>query len=220
MPSSAALHALPLSLHDALPISDPPLTRRYLSNRTGRAAAARDVDRQIGRRSAPDRRAVGRRGAEKCRLCGAGDPSRRAAHRDGSRSEEHTSELQSRGHLVCRLLPPSTPSLFPYTTLFRSLTRLLPDDTYLTELGEQQRRVTLTGRSAAAARLIAALSAGEGLRNVVFAAPVTRLDALRTETGQDRKSTRLNSSHVAISYAVFCRPPRPPSFPTRRSSDL
>src|SRR5690625_1019365 len=59
-----------------------------------------------------------------------------------SRSEEHTSELQSRGHLVCRLLlekknhhtiefllvsvllimslhsPRST--LFPYTTLFRS----------------------------------------------------------------------------------------------------
>src|SRR5690625_1897169 len=32
------------------------------------------------------------------------------------RSEEHTSELQSRGHLVCRLLP----CLFPYTTLFRS----------------------------------------------------------------------------------------------------
>src|SRR5690625_1891704 len=41
------------------------------------------------------------------------------------RSEEHTSELQSRGHLVCRLLlekaprPPRAP-LFPYTTLFRS----------------------------------------------------------------------------------------------------
>src|SRR5690606_20674210 len=39
------------------------------------------------------------------------------------RSEEHTSELQSRENLVCRLLlvlvsPPPTP--FPYTTLFRS----------------------------------------------------------------------------------------------------
>src|SRR5690606_13618652 len=33
------------------------------------------------------------------------------------RSEEHTSELQSRENLVCRL-PRS--SLFPYTTLFRS----------------------------------------------------------------------------------------------------
>src|SRR5690606_4404405 len=33
------------------------------------------------------------------------------------RSEEHTSELQSRENLVCRL---ARPSLFPYTTLFRS----------------------------------------------------------------------------------------------------
>jgi general secretion pathway protein L len=65
--------------------------------------------------------------------------------------------------------------------LLATLTRLLPDDTYLNELAEQQRRVTLSGRSAGAARLIAALSTGEGLRNVVFAAPVTRLDALRTE---------------------------------------
>src|SRR5690625_6539917 len=35
-----------------------------------------------------------------------------------------------------------------------------------------------------------------------------RLDDIRTQlhslTYQDRKSTRLNSSHVAISYAVFC----------------
>src|SRR5438874_1217936 len=40
------------------------------------------------------------------------------------RSEEHTSELQSRRDLVCRLLlelrPPPRPPLFPYTTLFRS----------------------------------------------------------------------------------------------------
>src|SRR5690606_28902406 len=36
------------------------------------------------------------------------------------RSEEHTSELQSRENLVCRLLPPPRVSLFPYTTLFRS----------------------------------------------------------------------------------------------------
>src|SRR5689334_3322672 len=40
-------------------------------------------------------------------------PARRGRHR----SEEHTSELQSQFHLVCRL-PSST--LFPYTTLFRS----------------------------------------------------------------------------------------------------
>src|SRR5438132_131170 len=42
-------------------------------------------------------------------------------------------------------------------------------------------------------------------------------------TVQDRKSTRLNSSHTVISYAVFClhRLLRDlHSFPTRRSSDL
>src|SRR5690606_31611035 len=42
-----------------------------------------------------------------------------------ARSEEHTSELQSRENLVCRLLleirlPPLS-TLFPYTTLFRSI---------------------------------------------------------------------------------------------------
>src|ERR1035438_10487643 len=39
-----------------------------------------------------------------------------------SRSEEHTSELQSLRHLVCRLLlrRPAKTTLFPYTTLFRS----------------------------------------------------------------------------------------------------
>src|SRR5262245_44058539 len=39
-----------------------------------------------------------------------------------SRSEEHTSELQSLRHLVCRLLlqPTRRSTLFPYTTLFRS----------------------------------------------------------------------------------------------------
>jgi general secretion pathway protein L len=62
-----------------------------------------------------------------------------------------------------------------------ALTRALPDDTYLTEVTMQQRKVTLSGRSAAASRLIGALSAGEGVRNVAFAAPVTRLDALRVE---------------------------------------
>src|SRR5262245_45661511 len=37
----------------------------------------------------------------------------------------------------------------------------------------------------------------------------------------DRKSTRLNSSHLGLSYAVFSAPTRAlHSFPTRRSSDL
>lgn len=68
----------------------------------------------------------------------------------------------------------------PLATL-ATLTRILPDDTYLTEMTQQKRKVTLSGRSAAAARLIGALSGGEGLRNVAFAAPVTRLEAIRAE---------------------------------------
>jgi general secretion pathway protein L len=60
-------------------------------------------------------------------------------------------------------------------------TRGLPDDTYLTEMELQKRKVTLTGRSAAAARLIGPLAADGSFRNPGFAAPVTRVEALHTE---------------------------------------
>lgn len=60
-------------------------------------------------------------------------------------------------------------------------TRILPDDTYLTEMELHQRKLTLSGRSAGAARLIPALAADGEFRNPGFSAPVTRLEALRTE---------------------------------------
>jgi general secretion pathway protein L len=60
-------------------------------------------------------------------------------------------------------------------------TRILPDDTYLTEMDLRQRKVTLSGRSAAAARLIGPLAADGTFRNPGFAAPVTRLEALGSE---------------------------------------
>src|SRR5438874_7785856 len=72
--------------------------------------------------------------------------------------------------------------LFPYTTLFRSPFLLL------------------SGRSAAwTAFTIAMLShfAVGGARSFFTGRGVIR-------SGIDRKSTRLNSSHVEISYAVFC----------------
>ena len=62
-----------------------------------------------------------------------------------------------------------------------ALTRLLPDDTYLTEFTQQQRKVTLSGRSAAASRLIGMLAGDELLRNPAFTAPVTRIEATRSE---------------------------------------
>src|SRR5690625_6844259 len=84
-------------------------------------------------------------------------------------------------------LPPHF-TFFPYTTLFRSLPgvpvegRNLGDDLIET-VGE----VIGTGRGVRE-------PAGE-LARAVPGVP---------EPGRDRKSTRLNSSHVAITYAVFC----------------
>jgi len=62
-----------------------------------------------------------------------------------------------------------------------AVTRLFPDDTYLTEFTLRQRKLTLTGRSAGAARLIGALAADSRFHNTGFAAPVTRVEALRAE---------------------------------------
>src|SRR5256885_7373392 len=75
---------------------------------------------------------------------------------------------------------PPRSTLFPYTTLFRSRPGLLA----LMEVA--QITTDITGHEA-----------GFQL------AP--RLNAAgRLENAQDRKSTRLNSSHLVISYAVFC----------------
>src|SRR5439155_11651808 len=85
-----------LSLHDALPISRSPAgpPRRDQSTLPARVAW-RSAPPPATRR--PDRRRRCR--SHQCRP----DPS--TLHRALSRrSEEHTSELQSRGHLVCRLL--------------------------------------------------------------------------------------------------------------------
>src|SRR5687768_18218049 len=80
-----------LSLHDALPIC-------------GLLAVLRPVDRPA--RDVPDRvraQGDGRDGRPDRRARGRLRPHR-PLRRRGVRSEEHTSELQSRLHLVCRLL--------------------------------------------------------------------------------------------------------------------
>src|SRR3712207_8360073 len=86
---------------------------------------------------------------------------------------------------------PPRSTLFPYTTLFRSeavrAAHLL--------LGQELRRLELRGRALAV--LDAALPGGPALVQRAGA------DAQRGD-GADRKSTRLNSSHANISYAVFC----------------
>src|SRR5690625_6410331 len=42
------------------------------------------------------------------------------------------------------------------------------------------------------------------LRDIEIALSSSEIGANPSNDGKDRKSTRLNSSHVAISYAVFC----------------
>src|SRR5699024_11529831 len=96
--------------------------------------------------------------------------------------------------MLCRRQP--APPLVPYTTLFRSH-RLAGFF------------VRLFVACAFAAQ--APLSSAELYFNPRFLAddPQAVADLSRFENGQelppgDRKSTRLNSSHVSISYAVFC----------------
>src|SRR5207302_10418142 len=91
------------------------------------------------------------------------------------------------------LRPPPISTLFPYTTLFRSDLQvralLLVDDRHV----ELHR-----GRGALFHRC-------ERLRRIEVddLRVLQRQVRKRIELG-DRKSTRLNSSHVKISYAVFC----------------
>src|SRR5438552_14442820 len=72
---------------------------------------------------------------------------------------------------------PPRSTLFPYTTLFRSLT-----------LHEQSM----------------GLSTEQALENLLERCETPSVRAFSRAVSQDRKSTRLNSSHQIISYAVFC----------------
>src|SRR3712207_7861359 len=84
---------------------------------------------------------------------------------------------------------PPRSTLFPYTTLFRSLSRAAPSPTSLTDAPGMTRTCDLLIRSQT-------LYPTE-LRVLGFS-------WRREVTNIDRKSTRLNSSHANISYAVFC----------------
>src|SRR3712207_8426997 len=90
--------------------------------------------------------------------------------------------------LMIRRPPRST--LFPYTTLFRSTRR-----------DARERLEQLADVLAAAGHVRQALVV---VREVAPHALDLLVD-VRVQQGQgDRKSTRLNSSHANISYAVFC----------------
>ncbi len=55
-----------------------------------------------------------------------------------------------------------------------AITEILPDDSYLTEFAMRERKITLSGLSTSAPRLIGALSADRRIRNPAFTAPVTK----------------------------------------------
>jgi general secretion pathway protein L len=55
-----------------------------------------------------------------------------------------------------------------------AVTEILPDDSYLTEFTMRERKMTLSGLSASAPRLISALSSDPRIHNPAFTAPVTR----------------------------------------------
>src|SRR5207253_9981385 len=98
---------------------------------------------------------------------------------------------------------PPLSTLFPYTTLFRSLPLLQSHNL----LGAKMN----SGPSGCLERLrllcfnrLAFPAAGHALIIVSVRLPLTRplRNSCRPLKRTDRKSTRLNSSHVAISYAV------------------
>src|SRR5258705_8742448 len=73
---------------------------------------------------------------------------------------------------------PPRSTLFPYTTLFRS-----HDPTELNRQGPD---------------------VGTSYRSAIFYSNEEQKRLAQAYIAQDRKSTRLNSSHLGISYAVFC----------------
>src|SRR3712207_8074012 len=95
---------------------------------------------------------------------------------------------------------PPRSTLFPYTTLFRS--------TDLGPAGEQAREELaqfLAGLDAQATKFVESrerLRARVAARGEQKDPPAPQPSHARA--GTDRKSTRLNSSHANISYAVFC----------------
>src|SRR3712207_8801109 len=121
---------------------------------------------------------------------------------------------------------PPRSTLFPYTTLFRSEAQLFSTNVALevafgpenfqVEREEMARRVeSVLGRVGLGGfegRQPATLSGGQKQRlaiaSVLSVEPhILCLDEPTTDL--DRKSTRLNSSHANISYAVFCLKKKP-----------
>src|SRR5256885_6452059 len=92
---------------------------------------------------------------------------------------------------------PPRSTLFPYTTLFRSYSERRFRHCQV----RARRRIERAGQNREPVRR-------RGCSNIEVHAASTRIVLTRRDeilsTLRDRKSTRLNSSHLVISYAVFC----------------
>src|SRR3712207_8838093 len=89
---------------------------------------------------------------------------------------------------------PPRSTLFPYTTLFRSE----PIRVWDRETGRE--RLSIRADQA----LVSGLAFHPDGTRLASADVNGMLKVTDLSTGKDRKSTRLNSSHANISYAVFC----------------
>src|SRR5690606_39299255 len=96
---------------------------------------------------------------------------------------------------MCPRPPIST--LFPYTTLFRSY--LIINSTSLKEWVDLANNIELPK-----GKYIGETPPRGATIQVTKDWVLGALDVQLIEVSRDRKSTRLNSSHVKISYAVFC----------------
>src|SRR5699024_12110767 len=96
------------------------------------------------------------------------------------------------------LRSPPLSILFPYTTLFRSVSKIMAERIAFKRYRDAQRIFK-------GALLYAVIVGGVVAVFCVVGAPILIPDSMaNARLALDRKSTRLNSSHVSISYAVFC----------------
>src|SRR5262245_65261307 len=96
--------------------------------------------------------------------------------------------------------PPLISTLFPYTTLFRSAREGRGFDRSMAA-ARHARRDRLLGAAAQLSRFPDRRTTGGASGLSARGSDAARVPPRRAE---DRKSTRLNSSHLGISYAVFC----------------
>src|SRR5205085_8346482 len=97
------------------------------------------------------------------------------------------------------LRPPPRSTLFPYTTLFRSV--VIGGDAHPLWTFDQERRMARIGDADLIGVEREPKCRRESARDLGCNEARTVLHHFRP---RDRKSTRLNSSHSQISYAVFC----------------